>query len=84
MTDEVEDHAEEWSFKTLAPHLIHRDLLVLYSDDFVKNHSLELIQDVKNAGGTKITERYVATDHSWSDHRIALQSLVINWLATLL
>jgi len=83
MTDEVKDHAKDWSFKTLAPDLIHRNLLVLYSNDFVKADSLALIKEVKGAGGTTIAERYVDTDHSWSDHRIALESLVINWLGTL-
>jgi acetyl esterase/lipase len=80
MADEVKDHGKDWSFKTLAPELIHRNLLVLYSNDFVKTDSLELIKDVKAAGGTTIAEKYVVTDHSWSDHRIALESLVINWL----
>jgi acetyl esterase/lipase len=83
MADELKDHGKDWSFKTLAPELIHRNLLVLYSNDFVKADSLELINDVKAAGGTTIAEQYVATDHSWSDHRIALESLVINWLETL-
>jgi uncharacterized protein len=82
MTDEVTAHAKEWSFKTLAPELIHRNLLVLYSNDFVKADSLELIKDVKAAGGTTIAEKYVVTDHSWSDHRIALESLIINWLGS--
>jgi uncharacterized protein len=58
-------------------------ILVLYSNDFVKADSLELIKDVKAAGGTTIAEKYVVTDHSWSDHRIALESLVINWLGSL-
>lgn len=83
MADEVKDHGEAWSFKTLAPELVHRKLLVLYSNDFVKADSLELVKDVKAAGGTSIAARYVVTDHSWSDHRIALESLVINWLGTL-
>jgi hypothetical protein len=83
MADEVKEHGKDWSFRTLAPELIHRNLLVLYSNDFVKADSLELIKDVKAAGGTAITEKYVVTDHSWSDHRIALESLVINWLETL-
>jgi acetyl esterase/lipase len=83
MADEVKEHGKDWSFRTLAPELIHRNLLVLYSNDFVKADSLELIKDVKDAGGTTITEKYVVTDHSWSDHRIALESLVINWLETL-
>jgi len=74
---------EDWSFDALAPELIHRNLLVLYSNDFVKADSLELIKAVKGAGGAKIAARYVATDHSWSDHRIALESLVVDWLRTL-
>ena len=83
MADELKDHAEAWSFKTVAPELTHRNLLVLYGNDFVKADALELIQDVKAAGGTTIASKYVVTDHSWSDHRIALESLVVNWLGTL-
>jgi pimeloyl-ACP methyl ester carboxylesterase len=83
MADELIAHGKEWSFSTLAPKLIHRRLLVLYSNDFVKGDSLELIKDVKAAGGTTLAEEYVVTDHSWSDHRIALESLVIDWLQSL-
>jgi pimeloyl-ACP methyl ester carboxylesterase len=83
MAEELAGHGKDWSFSTLAPALVHRNLLVLYSSDFVKADSLELIKDVKAAGGTMISEKYVATDHSWSDHRIALESLVINWLEAL-
>ena len=83
MADELIANGKEWSFSTLAPQLIHRRLLVLYSNDFVKADSLELIRDVKAAGGTTISDEYVATDHSWSDHRIALESSVIDWLQSL-
>jgi len=83
MEDELKDHGKDWSFDALAPELIHRNLLVLYSNDFVKADSLELIKAVKGAGGAKIAARYVATDHSWSDHRIALEPLVVDWLRTL-
>jgi pimeloyl-ACP methyl ester carboxylesterase len=83
MTDELVAHGKDWSFKTLAPELIHRKLLVLYSNDFVKAASQELIKDIKTAGGKTIAGKYVVTDHSWSDHRIALESLVINWLGSL-
>jgi len=83
MADELRDHGREWSFKSLAPELVHRNLLVLYSNDFVKADSLELVDDVKAAGGKTIADRYVVTDHSWSDHRIALESLVVHWLETL-
>jgi dienelactone hydrolase len=83
MADELVAHGKEWSFSTLGPKLIHRRLLVLYSNDFVKADSLELIKDVKAAGGTTLAEEYVVTDHSWSDHRIALESSVIDWLQSL-
>jgi hypothetical protein len=83
MADELTAHGKEWSFKTLAPALVHRKLLVLYSSDFVKADSEALIRDVKAAGGTSIAAKFVVTDHSWSDHRIALESMVIDWLQTL-
>jgi acetyl esterase/lipase len=83
MADELAQHGKEWSFSSLAPQLVHRRLLVLYSNDFVKNDSLELIKDIKAAGGQSVSSRYVVTDHSWSDHRIALESLVIHWLQSL-
>jgi pimeloyl-ACP methyl ester carboxylesterase len=83
MADELVSHAQEWSFSTLAPGLVHRQLFVLYSNDFLKPDSIRLVDDIKIAGGTTCTSDYVDTDHSWSDHRIALESLVINWLRSL-
>jgi acetyl esterase/lipase len=83
MADELAQHGSEWSFSTLAPQLVDRRLLILYSNDFVKSHALELLKDIQAAGGKKVRSNYVVTDHSWSDHRIALESLVINWLQSL-
>ena len=83
MTDEVIAHGPEWSFATLAPRLKATRLLVLYSNDFVKGASVDLIAKVKAAGSTTIESAYVATDHSWSDSRIELEARVINWLQSL-
>jgi uncharacterized protein len=83
MADELIARGKEWSFDTLTPALSHRKILVLYGNDFVKADSLQLIKDLNAAGGTTITGQYVVTDHSWSDHRIALESLVIQWLENL-
>ena len=84
MATELMTHAEAWSFAALAPRLKDRRLLVLYSNDFVRGHSEGLIAGVKAAGGTKVQSYYVDTDHAWSDRRIALESLVINWAESLL
>jgi pimeloyl-ACP methyl ester carboxylesterase len=85
MADEVIAHRQELSFATLAPKLVHKRLLVLYSDDFVAAESMALIAAVKAAGGggTELQSAHAPTDHNWSDHRIALESLVINWLQSL-
>jgi len=42
-----------------------------------------LVAAIKAKGGTKITAIHMDTDHGWADHRIALESAVITWLAGL-
>jgi pimeloyl-ACP methyl ester carboxylesterase len=79
MTDELAAHGPEWTFAAAAPKLVGRRLLVLYGDDFVTADSVKLLAEIRAAGG-KPQSVHVATDHSWSDHRIALEALVINWL----
>jgi hypothetical protein len=83
MADEVAARGAEWTLDRLAPQLANRRLLVLYSNDFVKADSVGLIAAIKAVGGAEPASVYVPTDHSWSDRRIALESLVINWLQTL-
>ena len=83
MADELMAHADEWAFARLAPKLAGRRLLVLYSHDFVESHSTGLINAIKAAGGPAPEAFDAPTDHSWSDHRIALETLVIDWLKRL-
>ena len=64
----------------VAPGLTQVPMLVLTSDDGLASQSDVLTKAVKAAGGTKMTADHIATDHSWSDHRIALQAKVVTWL----
>jgi hypothetical protein len=41
------------------------------------------VHAIEAHGGHKVTAIHVATDHGWSDHRIALETAILNWLATL-
>jgi pimeloyl-ACP methyl ester carboxylesterase len=84
MATEVASHADAWSFAKLAPRLRNRRLLVLYSNDFVRADSEHLVADVKASGGTEIQSYFVDTDHSWSDRRLTLEALVINWASSLI
>jgi hypothetical protein len=43
----------------------------------------KLKKAIAAAGGGKVTAIHAATDHSWSDHRVFLESTIINWLAGL-
>ena len=83
MADEGAGHAEAWTFAAVAPKLKDRRLLVLYGDDMFRGGDERLLADIKAAGGTRVQSAHADTDHSWSDHRIALESLVINWLQSL-
>ena len=80
LADELTAHGREWAFAGLVPQLKDRRLLVLYSHDGLEADSLSLIDPLKAAKSRGLATGYTATDHSWSDHRIALQAQIINWL----
>ena len=63
-----------------APGLARLPLLVLTSDDGLAPHSDSLVTAIRRLGGTRITTMHAATDHSWSDKRVALISAVVRWL----
>jgi len=83
MSDELQSHARQFLFANDAEGLSHLPLLALTADDGLAPDTDALVQAIKAKGGQQVTEIHVATDHSWSDHRITLESIVINWLAQL-
>jgi len=83
MADEVAQHTREFSFADAAEGLSHLPVLVLSADDGLAPQTDALIQKIHALGGTQVTADHVATDHSWSDHRIYLEAKILNWLATL-
>jgi pimeloyl-ACP methyl ester carboxylesterase len=83
MADEVKLHAKEFLVANTAAGLAQIPLLALTADDNLAGNTDTLVEAIKAKGGTRVTSMHVATDHSWSDHRIALESIVITWLAGL-
>jgi uncharacterized protein len=81
MADEIRAHTKE--FKVDTGGLTQIPVLALTADDHLAPHTDALVAAIKAEGGTRITSMHVATDHGWSDHRIALESTVITWLAAL-
>jgi len=82
MADELAAGVKTLSVSTTSTGLAKIPLLVLSSDDGLAPGTDALAGAVRQAGGN-VTTKHVATDHSWSDRRIKLAELVIDWLYAL-
>ena len=83
MADEDRANAKVFHMENAAAGLTQIPLLVLTSDDGLAPDSDALVHAIEAKGGHKITVIHAATDHGWSDHRIALESAILTWLAGL-
>ncbi len=80
MAEEAMKNAKAFLMTNAAAGLVNMPLLALTADDGLAPDTDALVRAIHEHGGKNVTESHVATDHSWSDHRIALESMVINWL----
>ena len=71
-------NAERWRLRNFAPALGNRPLLLCTSDDGFTPGSDALAGAIGDA--TRVTRVHFRADHSYSDHRIALQRTVLLWL----
>jgi pimeloyl-ACP methyl ester carboxylesterase len=80
MADELIANAAANRAAAGAAGLAKIPMLVLTSDDGLAPGSDSLVSAIVAAGGTQVSTAHVATDHSWSDARLTLETLVIDWL----
>ena len=83
MADELTAQADSFSLIATAPGLVKLPLLVLTSDDGLAPRANALVAAIREQGGKSVQTQHFATDHVWSDSRIALQEKVIAWLKEL-
>jgi uncharacterized protein len=83
MADEDQINAKAFRMENAAAGLTQIPVLMLTANDGLAPDSDALVHAIEAKGGHKITTIHVATDHSWSDHRIALESTILTWLAGL-
>lgn len=83
MADEVSAHAKEFNLDDSVSGLARLPLLVLSADDGLAPVTDALVAAIRAKGSTQVTSVHQATDHSWSDRRIFLESTIIKWLAKL-
>jgi len=84
MTDEILGAADANGLVAKAGALAATPMLVLSSDDGLAPQTDALVAAIRKSGGTKLRAVHVATDHSWSDKRIALEARIIRFLQPLL
>jgi uncharacterized protein len=83
LAEEAVAKADIWSFPNQVPQLAGRPVLEITSEDGLALANDAFVAALKKAGSTHVTTQHFATDHSYSDQRIALQTTILNWLAAL-
>jgi pimeloyl-ACP methyl ester carboxylesterase len=83
MAEDVTIAGPQHSMPKAALGLVDTPYLALTVDDSLEGDTNALVAAIRAHGGTKVTTQHFATDHGWSDHRIALQATIIAWLQKL-
>ncbi|WP_353072959.1 alpha/beta hydrolase family protein [Tunturiibacter gelidoferens] len=80
LAKEVVANATAWNIPALAPKLATRPILVITSDDGLAPSNDAFVEALHKAGNQEVTAIHMATDHSYSDQRIALEKAVLDGL----
>ncbi len=80
LLQEVKQNSASWNYLDYAAALKDRPVLIVEADDRNTSDNQTMAAALKKLGNSQVTETHIATDHTFSDHRIALQAAVVEWL----
>jgi pimeloyl-ACP methyl ester carboxylesterase len=80
LAEEIIINADTWNVLNLAPKLATHPILVITSDDGLVPSNDAFVAALNKSGATHVTTLHMATDHAYSDHRIALQQAILDFL----
>ncbi len=83
MANEDAQNAKAFGFANATPALKDVPMLVLSANDGLASQTDALVEAIQAEGNHNVKAIHAATDHSWSDHRIFLESTIIEWLSAL-
>ena len=83
LLEEAKKNAAAWDPVTHASLWSSRPVLVVEADDFLHADDVALAASVRKGPAGQLTEVSFPTDHSFSDHRIALAATLLGWLKQL-
>jgi hypothetical protein len=76
----VKQNSASWNYLNYVSALKDRPVLIVEAEDRNTSDNQALAAALKKAGDAQVTETHMLTDHPFSDHRIALQASVVEWL----
>jgi acetyl esterase/lipase len=75
---EIIGHARKWTFSNDVEELATRPVFLITSDDGYEASAEAFAKALRAAGNKQVHEAHLATDHSYSDKRIALTQIVLD------
>jgi uncharacterized protein len=76
---EIFEHKSELNFNNLAPKISPRPVFVITASEGLEPADHALVEALRKAGDTHVTERHWDTDHSYSGMRAELADAILNW-----
>jgi len=83
LLEEAKKNAAAWDLVGHAALWKTRPVLVVEAEDFLHADDVAVAAAARKAPGAQVTEVQMTTDHSYSDHRIALAATLLGWLKQL-
>jgi pimeloyl-ACP methyl ester carboxylesterase len=83
LAQETLANAARWNFLAKADSLKTRPVLIVTSDDGLAARNDMFASELRTKGNNRVTTAHLATDHSYSDQRVALSAAVLEWLRKL-
>lgn len=80
---QIVNHGERWRLADAAKELAGEHLLIVTAKRDLPSSQAEPLVTALNADGAKFSAVQIASDHSFDDRRIELESVVIDWLSQL-
>ncbi len=80
LADEILANDKVWDWSRHAAKMVGRPVLTISSDDGNEPYDRAVAAAVVAAGGPVPARLKFPTDHSYNDHRVALQAAVVDWL----
>ena len=83
VADEVVAKRDQWNLVALAPRLAQLPILSVSAKYGLADKNEAMTAALRKVGNARVTAIEMETDHSFSDHRVALASAVVRWLQAL-